>query len=37
MGAGEAHELELCAGSSEVKMSVPGGGVYLAPGDEREG
>jgi hypothetical protein len=36
-GASEDHALVLCPGSSEVKMSVPGGGEYVVPGDEREG
>lgn len=36
-GVAELHEARLCAGSSDVKMLVCGGGVKVASGDDREG
>lgn len=35
-GAAELHEARLCAGSSDVKMLVAGGGVKVVPAEERE-
>jgi hypothetical protein len=37
VGASDPHEALPCIGSSDVKMSVCGGGAYVVLVDEREG